>query len=68
MIIDVTGIQLFPGNLGKECPGNGANGAAECCCDECDYLLCCLPDHKETDCLNCKDRDCPRCGTISDSI
>ena len=47
MIIDVTGIELIPGNLGADCPGNGEhineNGELiECCCDECDYLLDCL--------------------------
>ena len=42
VIIDVTGIILMPGNQGKDCPGNGANPAIECCCDECDYMLCCF--------------------------
>ena len=47
LIIDVTGIELIPGNLGTDCPGNGEhineNGELiECCCDECDYLLDCL--------------------------
>ena len=42
VIIDVTGIILKPGNQGKDCLGNGANPAIECCCDECDYMLCCF--------------------------
>ncbi len=37
MIIDITGIELIPGNHGKDCPGNGENGN-ECCCDE-NYTL-----------------------------
>lgn len=54
MIIDVTGIELTPGNNGRNCLGNGQhsdkNGnTIECCCDECDYMLCCLcdEDYKE---------------------
>ena len=36
MIIDVTGIELIPGNNGEDCPGNGEhidnNGKViECC-------------------------------------
>lgn len=46
MIIDITGVELIPGNGGKDCPGNGAcvdedGRPIECCCDECDYMLCC---------------------------
>lgn len=49
MLIDVTGIELTPGNGGKHCLGNGKhyddNGnLIEICCDECDYYLCCLDD------------------------
>ena len=49
MIVDVTGVTLMPGNRGENCPGNGkhydANGElVECCCDECDYMLCCFPE------------------------
>ena len=40
-IIDVTGIELTPGNP-TACLGNGERGF-ECCCDECDYFLCCFP-------------------------
>ena len=46
MIIDVTGTVLIPGNGGEDCPGNGnhhnTEGIVECCCEECDYRLCCL--------------------------
>lgn len=59
MIIDITGTILIPGNLGKGCPGNGEYAGIECCCDECDYLLCCLEGHDPESCLNCKDRNCP---------
>ena len=52
MIIDVTGVELTPGNFGKNCLGNGKhfdkNGEPiECCCEECDYYLECFPDWKE---------------------
>ena len=62
MIIDVTGIVLNPGNGGKDCLGNGNhydnNGELiECCCDECDYLMCCT---YESDCENCKNEKCSR--------
>ena len=44
-IIDVTGVELTPGNPEK-CLGNGEHIDAEgqpieCCCDECDYLIDC---------------------------
>ena len=57
MIIDVTGTVLIPGNQGRDCPGNGETG--ECCCEECDYLLCCFGG-EEPSCEQCRDRDCPR--------
>ena len=49
-IIDVTGIELTPGNGGKDCKGNGShfdeNGnLLECCCDECDYMMLCFPQY-----------------------
>ena len=52
MIIDVTGIELTPGNNGEDCKGNGKhlgeNGnPIECCCDECDYFLLCFPEFDE---------------------
>ena len=62
MIKDVSGICLTPGNFGKDCLGNGEHiykfgGKIMCCCDECDYLICCL---FVTDCIECCDNDCPR--------
>ena len=41
-IIDVTGVELTPGNP-TVCLGNGEQGF-ECCCDECDYFLLCYPE------------------------
>lgn len=65
MIIDVTGIMLSPGNGGVDCPGNGlhkdpAGNTIECCCNECNYLLCCMEPVKEERCLVCNELDCPR--------
>ena len=62
MIIDITGVDLIPGLRGKDCLGNGTyidekGNLIECCCDECDYLLCCMSD---LDCNNCDDIKCPR--------
>ena len=63
MIIDVTGIILIPGNGGMDCPGNGnhmdENGVLiECCCDECDYMICCLKTHPAESCETCADLKC----------
>jgi len=65
MIIDVTGIELTPGNGGRDCLGNGErfyeNGErVECCCDECDYMICCYVMKAFSDCKTCKDINCPR--------
>ena len=57
MIVDITGVVLLPGNRGKDCPGNGKQN--ECCCDECDYMLCCF-GNTELSCESCHDQDCPR--------
>jgi len=62
MITDVTGIKLIPGNRGQNCPGSFENEGLDCCCDECDYLMCCLETHDAVLCLYCDDRDCPRSG------
>jgi len=62
LIIDVTGVVLIPGNQGKDCPGNGTDPDIECCCDECDYMLCCLDAKNPGQCSTCQDRDCPRAG------
>ncbi len=62
MIIDVTGVLLTPEDNGENCMGNGEhydqNGnLIEICCDECDYMLCCI----ENACLSCKNKkDCPK--------
>lgn len=50
MMIDVSGIELVPGNNGLDCPGNGEhkdkNGNyIDCCCDECEYFLYCYEDY-----------------------
>ena len=65
MIIDVTGVELIPGNHGKDCPGNGKHFDAggkpiECCCDECDYLMCCFFQQDHEQCKICDDASCPR--------
>ena len=60
MIVDVTGIILIPGNRGNECPGSWEYAGLDCCCDECDYMLCCMESHDPKDCLTCNDKDCPR--------
>ena len=49
MIFDITGIEIIPGNHGKNCPGNGEtydenHHLIECCCDECDLFLECFPE------------------------
>ena len=64
MILDITGIELIPGNKGKDCPGNGnhmdkSGNLIECCCDECDYMICCHGDTAEL-CNKCSDDMCPR--------
>lgn len=63
MIVDITGIELTPGNRGRDCLGNGRHldeqgNRIECCCDECDYYLCCISSTDE--CENCCDSECPR--------
>lgn len=60
MITDITGIKLIPGNRGKDCPGKGLCLPNDCCCDECDYMLCCLESHDPQECMCCNDIDCPR--------
>ena len=40
--IDISGTELMPGEP-SGCLGNGEQGF-ECCCDECDYYLCCFPE------------------------
>ena len=59
MIIDITGTVLTPGNGGKNCLGNGLHEEIECCCDACNYFLCCFGDSETEDCSDCRDADCP---------
>ncbi len=60
MIIDVSGIVLVPGKCGEDCPGSWENAGMDCCCDECDYLMCCLESHDPMECMICEDQECPR--------
>ena len=50
------GFEYVPGNGGKDCPGDGRHRdkrgkIIECCCDECDFLICCL---EGSSCDNCE--------------
>ncbi len=63
MIIDVTGVELSPWDSDK-CLGNGEhideNGnEIECCCEECDYYLCCISTDANK-CEGCYDLKCPK--------
>ena len=65
MIIDITGIELTPGNYGKDCLGNGehfdkSGNIIECCCDECDYMMCCFSDDWYKRCNTCHVTNCTR--------
>ncbi len=65
MVIDITGIELTPGNGGKDCLGNGEHfhkdgRPIECCCDECDYMICCVIMKDLEKCISCNDPFCPR--------
>lgn len=68
MIIDITGTILTPGNLGNDCLGNGEHEGIECCCDECDYMLCCLGGRYPTECQQCEDQDCPHSPKSVDNV
>ncbi len=64
MILDITGIELVPGNFGLNCLGNGNHkdndgNPIECCCDECDYLICCNSRYWYKKCTSCEDKYCP---------
>ena len=67
LITDVTGVMLIPGNQGNDCPGNGTNPNIECCCDECDYMLCCYHAMPVNLCNECKDYNCPRAAKREDT-
>ena len=60
MIIDITGTKLTPGNIGKDCLGNGYHESIERCCDECNYLMCCIDETYPKNCVSCDDIECPR--------
>lgn len=66
MIVDITGIELIPGNEGKDCPGNGEHkdkygNFLQCCCDECSYMMCCYKPYSDlNNCKLCTDLECPR--------
>ena len=53
-------IKLMPGNGGVDCPGNGLKPGVECQCDECDFLMCCIPEYSIGGCKECNFRECPR--------
>ena len=59
MIIDVSGVELIPGNYGQDCPGNGLDDSMECCCDECEYMMCCFEMDSPDWCIQCNDKECP---------
>ena len=66
MIIDINGTILTPGDFGENCLGNGEHldekgNLIECCCDECDYMICC--NSVENDCSNCFDFYCSKSQT-----
>ena len=60
MIKDITGTVLVPGDLGQDCPGNGKDPEIECCCEECDYFLCCFDGTYPICCQKCTESNCPR--------
>ncbi|MBO5021695.1 MAG: hypothetical protein J6J13_05330 [Clostridia bacterium] len=65
MIIDATGVVLLPGRNGQDCLGNGLQRnekgeIIECCCDECNYMICCTELFDPQKCETCSARECPR--------
>lgn len=65
ILTDISGVALTPGNFGKDCLGNGEHfdedgDGIDCCCDECDYLLCCTDKDYPKRCAFCQDKRCPR--------
>ncbi len=59
VILDITGIELTPGNNEENCLRNGKHNTEEgkpieCCCDECDYMKCCFIANNF---INCKTND-----------
>ena len=63
VIVDKSKIEEMPGNSGKDCLGNGTHtdksGNIICLCDDCDYLMCCLPEYG-FECEECTVLYCPR--------
>ena len=64
MIVDITGTVLTLGDMGRNCLGNGEREGIECCCDECDYMLCCMETHDKAQCDVCTDQHCPHCNEM----
>jgi len=65
MIVEENGLILMPGNGGADCPANGLGVTSsgehiECCCDECDYGMCCYAPWYGNPCEECDDVFCPR--------
>lgn len=61
MFLDIPDNLLFPGNKGKNCIGNGEHKnkygvLIDCCCENCNYFLCCYEDN--VDCSNCEEINC----------
>jgi len=58
MIVEENGLILMPGNGGADCPANGLGVTSsgehiECCCDECDYGMCCYAPWYGNPCEEC---------------
>ena len=67
-VIDVTGIELAPGDP-ERCKGNGKKDPMACCCDGCDYYLDCFPEAMPKEEEDMEERyytliryKCKRCG------
>lgn len=69
ILIDITGTEIIPGNLGKDCFGNGKYfdeyGEMIFCCEECDYFMCCFPPAGTQGCAGCTDVYCPKYAPFS---
>ena len=68
MLKDMSDIKLIPGDMGRNCPGNGENGEYECFCDECDYMLCCTAQHDVKQCESCDRKECKNNKNIKMSL